>query len=619
MIRPGNQPIKKNKLEGKIVKGKGLFGLSSKNKIGSLKSFHNHYNREEKRITICAKCKQELGKGKRHRCDSSSTYKNLLNFVSELPKKNRDQIVHNIINQDAANKSNSNLSIELQTAGRPLPIKINPKSDKDVVQLTHKDIDNLQDSHGLSNTETKNVTHWLHSHFGKKSVQPYYNKHIHERGKQLEDLYHVENLQFTDSKGNTSCRYLVYANSEDLLTRVCKLRDLKGHVFAKVMIDGGKGFLKVSLSVLPYDYNPISEEVFNNDSDESDDSNITQENKLVTNSKSNKITSVKKLVLLAIVPDIDESHSNLETIIKKTELNKISFILAVDFKLLLIVLGLQNAVSTYPCPYCLISLNDIRNLNKVLYDEEFETPQDRTFGNLKYDCHRFQGEFYGKRKNAKYCHSTINPSLILEDDNILVLSKCPMDELHVLEGIVNHIFFKGLVIAIGKENAMKWPKKLNVVSVLYQGEKFEGNGCRKLIKSSNILQDKEIMGAEVHPLIVQPYIAVFQALDKIISACFGSHPVKGDIPNLLRHFSKTYLGLGISVTLKVHIIIAHLIPCLMNLKGQGLGIYSTQAGESIHKEFNQKFWARYKVNSLTHPAYGERLLKATVDFSSKHL
>ena len=100
------------------------------------------------------------------------------------------------------------------------------------------------------------------------------------------------------------------------------------------------------------------------------------------------------------MPDIDESHSNLETIIKKTELNKISFILAADFKLLLIVLGLQNAVSTYPCPYCLISLNDIRNMNKVLYDEEFETPQDRTFRNLKYDCQKFHGEFYGKRKKC---------------------------------------------------------------------------------------------------------------------------------------------------------------------------------------------------------------------------
>ena len=157
--------------------------------------------------------------------------------------------------------------------------------------------------------------------------------------------------------------------------------------------------------------------------------------------------------------------------------------------------------------------------------------------------------FYSKRKNARYCHSTINPSLIQEDDNITVLSKCPMDELHILEGIVNHIFFKGLVTAIGKENATKWPIKLNVVSVLYQGEKFEGNGCKKLIKSSHILQEKEIIGAEVHPNIVQSYITVFQALDNITSPCFVSHPVKENIPNLSRHFTKTYLGLGICSTL----------------------------------------------------------------------
>ena len=55
--------------------------------------------------------------------------------------------------------------MQLQTAGRPLSIKINPKPDKDVVQLTHNDIDNLQDSHGLSNIETKTLTHWFHSRF----------------------------------------------------------------------------------------------------------------------------------------------------------------------------------------------------------------------------------------------------------------------------------------------------------------------------------------------------------------------------------------------------------------------------------------------------------------------
>ena len=34
-----------------------------------------------------------------------------------------------------------------------------------------------------------------------------------------------------------------------------------------------------------------------------------------------------------------------------------------------------------------------------------------------------------------------------------------MDELHIMEGIVNYISSKGLVIKIGRENAMKWPKK----------------------------------------------------------------------------------------------------------------------------------------------------------------
>ena len=52
-----------------------------------------------------------------------------------------------------------------------------------MVQLTHNDMDNPQDSYGLSNIKFKKLADWIHSHFGKKSVQPYYNKHIHERGK----------------------------------------------------------------------------------------------------------------------------------------------------------------------------------------------------------------------------------------------------------------------------------------------------------------------------------------------------------------------------------------------------------------------------------------------------
>ena len=86
--------------------------------------------------------------------------------------------------------------------------------------------------------------------------------------------------------------------------------------------------------------------------------------------------------------------------------------------------------------------------------------------------HRFQREFSGKKKDARYCYSTVNPCLIQEGENISILEKFPMYELHIMEGIVNHIFFKGLVIKFGKENAMKWPKKVNVVSVLYTMRKI---------------------------------------------------------------------------------------------------------------------------------------------------
>ena len=383
------------------------------------------------------------------------------------------------------------------------------------------------------------------------------------------------------------------------------------------MIDGGQGFLKLSLSILPPNYNPITDSA-SKDSEDSDKDAIN------TDMKGNnfpfmqiKLTGVRKLVILAIVPDIPETNSNLEILFEKTGINDISFKLAADFKMLYVCLGLQNSVAIYPCPYCEITLNDLRDLEKSVFEKNFEIPKERTFGTLKKDYNKFQSEFFSKKKDARYCHSTINQCVIQEGENISILEKCPMDELHIMEGIVNHIFFKGLVIKIGRENAMKWPKKINVVPVLYQGEKFEGNGCRALIKSSHILQDKEIMG--IQPLIVQPFVATFQALDKLVVACFDSQPVTGDITSLLRCFSKAYLALEISTTVKVHVLITHLIPCLMNLGGQGLGVYSTQAGESIHKYFEKNFWAKYKVNSLSHPEYGKRLLNATIEFSSKNI
>ena len=62
---------------------------------------------------------------------------------------------------------------------------------------------------------------------------------------------------------------------------------------------------------------------------------------------------------------------NCEPILSKPEVNNISFRFAGDFKILNICLGLQNSVATYPCPYCVITLKDLRDLERVLNAEEF--------------------------------------------------------------------------------------------------------------------------------------------------------------------------------------------------------------------------------------------------------
>lgn len=101
----------------------------------------------------------------------------------------------------------------------------------------------------------------------------------------------------------------------------------------------------------------------------------------------------------------------------------------------------------------------------------------------------------GKRKeNAKECQSTVNLPIFSEDDDVYVIEKCIIPELHVLQGFVNHLFWKGLVLLLGRERALMWPKKMNLISKNYHGEVFEGNACRKLLKNADKLFDPDVLG-----------------------------------------------------------------------------------------------------------------------------
>lgn len=278
------------------------------------------------------------------------------------------------------------MQLDLHTKGSKLRVTLNPEKEKETVKLTHTALDSLSMELGLSNNKVKKVNHLIRTQFGRNSVQPYHRSHLTKKGNFLFELYKFENITFKDSCNNLINRCLVFADAEDIIDRICDVRGYDYPGVVKVMIDGGQGFLKISLSVLPPGYDPLTDSVLKEDLDDSIEEAGNTELK-VTHSPfmKGKLTSVSRLVILAIVPDIPESNSNLEILFNKSGINNISFRFCVDFKMLHVCLGIQNAVSTYPCPYCEITLNDIRDLEKVLNNEDFEGPNERTFGSLKED------------------------------------------------------------------------------------------------------------------------------------------------------------------------------------------------------------------------------------------
>ena len=95
--------------------------------------------------------------------------------------------------------------------------------------------------------------------------------------------------------------------------------------------------------------------------------------------------------------------------------------------------------------------------------------------------------------------------------------------------------------------------------------------------------------------------------------------MKDNVSMLLENFTRNYMALESSITLKVHVLMSHLIPGLANLGGKGMGLTSEQAGESIHHEFERYFWSRRKIRLSTNPNYGINWLNANLEFSSKHM
>ena len=184
------------------------------------------------------------------------------------------------------------------------------------------------------------------------------------------------------------------------------------------MIDGDGGFFMVCATMLPENYcwesNSCKRRAFYAEGG---------------SMKKWKLSGVRRLLPLAVVPDIKESHNNFKIFFDLINLNNIDYKTISDHKAMLIALGLQTAVATYPCPYCLIPF---KNLGRAESEEEQE---DRAFLHLEEDHKKFV-EQMSVDKKAKNCPNTVDSCLVAEDLSTTILEKYILPQLHSIELLV---------------------------------------------------------------------------------------------------------------------------------------------------------------------------------------
>ncbi|KYN29412.1 ATP-binding cassette sub-family G member 1 [Trachymyrmex cornetzi] len=151
---------------------------------------------------------------------------------------------------------------------------------------------------------------------------------------------------------------------------------------------------------------------------------------------------------------------------------------------------------------------------------------------------------------------------------------------YVLMGFVNHLFWKSLVPLLGKDKALIWPTRLKLISKNYHGDCFEGNACRQLLKEAHKLKDPAIY-EKMGYLKLIPYFNAFTIMNKVVDCCFTSGKVGRELDIYLDELNKALDALnaieGVSVTLKIHVLKAHVKECLQFIDhNNGLGYWSEQ-------------------------------------------
>lgn len=550
--------------------------------------------KEEKKERKCSKCLSIIHKGKNHTCDSSNNFVNVRNHINlSFTSKEKEQLVSRLLKD--VSSSSENTKLLSQKHGKPLRVEINSKeANRDLKrQISTEDMSKLAIDLSLSTRGVRKLSSALRvATKDRKLFEPGLREELKNQNHILDNFFYVKQATFLSFKKGIkkeSNENLVYCNDLNELIKFVKIsRNLQSKIYIKFGIDGGGGFLKVCLSIL-------SEET-NDKIIESKKSNRQTYSEGVA-AKKFKDSGVKKLFLIGVAESVQENYDNVGMLWSLMNIRQFQeATISTDLKLANILTGLMAHSSVYPCTWCTADKDNLHLCGEY-----------RTVGSCIGNFERWN-EAGSKKNSAKLFKNCVGPPICSEDEDKEIIEIITPPELHLLIGIVNHIYKQ--MFLVYETTCLEWIKKCNVSTDTFNGsDAFAGNSCSILLGKVDILR-------AIGPIGCVKFAKCFEDLRKVVSSCFSVHLDKENFQQYIKDFEKSYCDLKISVTPKVHALIHH-VPYFCLKTGKGLGFYSEQAMEAVHADF-KKIWEKYKLKK-DHPNYHEHLLKAVCEYNSQHI
>lgn len=555
--------LKRRKIEKYEVESTSAYSLRHKNcacffctKVKGLKTQPSSFKKKKKPklgqksdSNLCKNCWSELHKGKSHKCNKTTLVKKAVAALTEAG-------AHlNVLSKLVKQQSTPTMELKNLRGKRTVIYLQKPKK---IEPLTIDDVNEFRKDFVNSDKKTAKLFTKL-----RRKGMPVQPKAIPTAWQQSDDLQQFfavsEELFEIGNEQNRQMlpRTVAYCSKiHEFLKYVQQKRSIEDgyDVLLKFGTDDGGGSLKVCVTVVYKD--------------------------VLTDNKNGKLTSVKRIFVVAVANNVPETNANLRKIFSLIGISDVTeFGMDIwftgDYKIQNKMVGIQDCACTFPCFTCTANKNALNCDRYTL----------RTFGSIREQNAKWLKNGGQKKDLPKFFSCISTPVFEDTPDDCPVNQVFVMGELHITMGVTNYLLTQ--CKKIDSENLEEWLESRSLSRQGLHGS-FNGNDCKRIMENSHDLA-KKLSAEAVH------FAQILEAFNSLVDACFGTQ-LDESWSEKHEHFFWLLERHDIKFTPKLHSLKFH-VPEFINEHQRPLGLYSEQASESIHHEW-KKFIDNYAHSSI---------------------